>query len=130
MKEFRWICRNVYFREKLYEKFGGLCHLCRKPLGRVEVLGDFICHHTTYDHVCSYPGVFVMQTVRRVRRGVEKESLVKTVNCEKCHSVTPEKFKECLSKLVPLHHKKCHYVTHVILDREKPVQDVGQLKLF
>nr|WP_162482698.1 hypothetical protein [Clostridioides difficile]VUB78606.1 Hypothetical protein CDSMR_0005 [Clostridioides difficile] len=69
------------------------CSWCGKPSKK------FILHHVDYDHLCIYtqPIQIPSPTEKRPNRKI------KVSDCGTCKLKTPEAFKECSKRVVPVH---------------------------
>lgn len=82
---------NPYMRSQTYKKYEGLCALCGNNLSE----GEFQAHHSCYDHACSFDKTIFFTN--------KEQKKIRLPDCETCHSVAPDKFKQCLSRLHAVH---------------------------
>jgi hypothetical protein len=94
----RRITRNLFAKAHLFNREGGQCALCSRPLGEV-----FVIHHIDYDHTCSFN-----KTLRIDASTPKRPGKLRTVpDCEACKVECEARFRSCLSRVTVVH-KGCN----------------------
>jgi len=94
------ITKNPFVKEYLLERDGCNCQWCNKELGL-----NFVIHHISYDHSCTFDKMIILK--RPTEKRPNKES--KVPDCKLCMEEDKNRFNECMTKLV-LVHSPCNWV--------------------
>jgi len=93
----RRVTRNKFVKEYLYNRDNGICPYCKRKLD----IDKAVIHHKDYMNTCIYhqDDYFVIDnpTSKRPNRKA------KISKCQLCQKENPNKFLDCMSRLVLVH---------------------------
>jgi len=101
------ITKNPWVKDYKFAMQEGLCPICN----RVLKIDAAVIHHIDYDNTCMH--IFNEASLIEYPHPTEKREnrTVRVPDCSECMEEEPERFKECMDRIV-LVHRTCHMKIH------------------